>query len=158
LHCHSSGREKKETGMVARFTLGFEAGLQKIANGLLTPRGEKNYAKLLLRIGRLKQKSRGASQHYTVDLIADEYGKKAIAISWTKTVVDGTMASHPGVYCMRTNEMTWDEATLWRTYTMLTDLESVFRSLKTELGLRPIYHSKQERVDGHLFITVLAYP
>lgn len=43
------------------------------------------------------------------------------------------------------------------TYTMLTDLESVFRSLKTELGLRPVYHSKQERVDGHLFITVLAY-
>ena len=40
---------------------------------------------------------------------------------------------------------------------MLTDLESVFRSLKSELGLRPIYHSKEERVDGHLFITVLAY-
>lgn len=40
---------------------------------------------------------------------------------------------------------------------MLTDLESVFRSLKSELGLRPIFHSKENRVDGHLFITVLAY-
>ncbi|SEH05820.1 Uncharacterised protein [Candidatus Venteria ishoeyi] len=40
---------------------------------------------------------------------------------------------------------------------MLTDLESVFRSLKSELGLRPIYHRTEERVDGHLFITVLAY-
>lgn len=157
LYCHSSGREKKETGMVERFTKGFEAGLQKIADGLLTVRGEKNYAKLLLRIGRLKQKSRGASQHYAIDLVADESGKKAASISWNKKVVDGSMASHPGVYCMRTNELTWDEAKLWRTYTMLTDLESVFRSLKTELGLRPVYHSKQERVDGHLFITVLAY-
>ena len=40
---------------------------------------------------------------------------------------------------------------------MLTDLESVFRSLKSELGLRPIYHQKGRRVVGHLFITVLAY-
>ena len=40
---------------------------------------------------------------------------------------------------------------------MLTDLESVFRSLKSELGLRPVLHSKEDRCDGHLFITVLAY-
>ena len=40
---------------------------------------------------------------------------------------------------------------------MLTDLESVFRSLKGELGLRPVFHSKEDRADGHLFITVLAY-
>ena len=40
---------------------------------------------------------------------------------------------------------------------MLTDLEAVFRSLKSELGLRPVYHSKEERTDGHLFITVLAF-
>ena len=40
---------------------------------------------------------------------------------------------------------------------MLTDVESVFRSLKSELGLRPVYHSNKNRVDGHLFITVLAY-
>lgn len=40
---------------------------------------------------------------------------------------------------------------------MLTDLEAVFRTLKSELGLRPIFHQKQERSAGHLFITVLAY-
>jgi hypothetical protein len=44
-----------------------------------------------------------------------------------------------------------------RTYTMLTDLEAVFRSLKSELGLRPVYHHKTGRVDAHLFISVLAY-
>ena len=46
---------------------------------------------------------------------------------------------------------------MWRTYSMLTDLEAVFRSLKSELGLRPVFHHKEERADGHLFITVLAY-
>ena len=54
-------------------------------------------------------------------------------------------------------------ATLWRTYTQLSQLESVFRSLKTDLGLRPVYHKVQRRVErvegveGHLFISVLAY-
>jgi hypothetical protein len=40
---------------------------------------------------------------------------------------------------------------------MLTDLESVFWSLKSELGLRPVYQHKEDRCDGHLFITVLGY-
>ena len=69
----------------------------------------------------------------------------------------GTMMTHPGVYCLRSNQTDWDEATLWRTYFTLTDLEAVFRSLKSELGLRPIYHHKPVRADGHLFITVIAY-
>jgi len=157
LYCHSAGREAKETAMVERFCKAFEAGLQKLAAGLLKPRGEKRHAKLLERIGRLKEKSHGASQHFSVTLATDESGKLVTALTWEKVFVPGTMASHPGVYCLRSNETDWDEERLWRTYTMLTDLESVFRSLKSELGLRPVFHHKEERSDGHLFITVLAY-
>lgn len=157
LYCHSTGREAKETAMVSRFTQRFEAGLQKIAEGLHKPRGQRRYDKLQERIGRLKQKSRGASQHYTVHLAPDKSGKTASALTWEKTPVAGTMATHPGVYCLRSNETAWDERRLWKTYTMLTDIESVFRSLKAELGLRPVFHFKEDRVDGHLFITVLAY-
>ena len=157
LYCHSVGREAKETAMVGRFTQSFELGLQKIVEGLQKPRAEKRYDKLLERIGRLKQKSRGASQHYTINLVTDESGKTLTALTWHKSLVEGSMATHPGVYCLRSNELTWDEERLWRTYTMLTDLESVFRSLKGELGLRPVFHSKEDRSDGHLFITVLAY-
>lgn len=40
---------------------------------------------------------------------------------------------------------------------MLTDLDAVFRSLNSELGLRSVFHHKEERADDHLFITVLAY-
>jgi hypothetical protein len=84
-------------------------------------------------------------------------GKRATALTWVKNPVPGTMATHPGVYCLRSNEMAWDEERLWRTYTRLTDRESVFRSLKSELGLRPVFHQKEDRADGPLFITVLAY-
>ena len=160
LYCHSTGRQAKEAAMVERFCKSFEAGLQKIADGLLMPRGEKNAEKLLVRIGRLKQKSRGASQHYTITLTSDnsdESGKTASALTWKQEFVEGTMATHPGVYCLRTNVLDWDEQKLWQTYSTLTDIESVFRSLKGELGLRPVFHQKENRADGHLFITVLAY-
>jgi hypothetical protein len=40
---------------------------------------------------------------------------------------------------------------------MLTEIEATFRSLKTDLGLRPVFHHKEDRVTGHLFITLLAY-
>jgi len=157
LYCHSAGREMKEAAMVARFGEAFEAGLQKIKDGLQKPRAEKRHDKLMERIGRLKEKSRGMSRHYAVSLETDDSGKTVTALNWEKLPVDGTMATHPGVYCLRSSETTWDEERLWRTYTLLTDLESVFRSLKSELGLRPVFHSKEDRSDGHLFITVLAY-
>jgi len=157
LYCHSAARQEKEVAMTTQFALRFEAGLTKIAAGLDKKRCEKRLDKLWERIGRLKAQSHGMGQHYTITLTPDETGTKAIALSWEKRPVNATMMTHPGVYCLRTNELNWDEATLWKTYTMLTDLEAVFRSLKSELGLRPVYHHKEERTEGHLFITVLAY-
>ncbi len=156
LYCHSEARQDKETAMTDRFVQTFEAGMAKLAAGLLKPRGEKNRDKLLQRIGRLQEKSHGIGRHYHIELTPAE-GALVTGITWTKEPIDGTQLTHPGVYCLRTNELNWDAATLWRTYTQLTDLEAVFRSLKSELGLRPVYHHKEDRADGHLFITVLAY-
>ena len=157
LYCHSEGREAKETAMVTRSAKHFEAGLQKILTGLSKPRAEKRVDKLLERIGRLKAQSHGVGRHYKIDLLADEHNKLAIGLTWTKQLVAGTQATHPGVYCLRSNELSWDAEKLWPTYTTLTDLESVFRSLKSELGLRPVHHITPARVQSHLFITVLAY-
>src|SRR5690606_16554607 len=63
LYCHSIEREAKESEMMTQCSQRFEAGLQRIAEGLQKPRSEKRYDKLLERIGRLKEKSHGASQH-----------------------------------------------------------------------------------------------
>jgi transposase len=157
LYCHSTGRDTKETAIAGRFVTRFETGLTKLAAGLSKPRAQKKLADIQQRIGRLKEKSRGIGQHYEITVTPDETGTKAAAVAWTKTPVEGSMLTHPGVYCLRSNETTWDAAKLWHTYTMLTDLEAVFRGLKSELGLRPVYHHKEERTEGHLFITVLAY-
>ena len=133
LYCHSPSRQIKEEAMLAQSGGRFEAGLQQIKDGLQKPKCEKRHDKLLERLGRLKAKSRGASQHYRVDLVTDDSGKIVTTITWQRVPVEGTMATHPGVYCLRTNELAWDEERLWRTYTTLTDLESVFRSLNRGL-------------------------
>ena len=157
LYCYSEDRAKKERGIAERFAERFEQDLKALHEGLSRPGTQKRIDLIWQRIGRMREKSRGAGQHYEVKVDLDETGQRAVAVHFTRQPVDGTLATHPGVYCLRSNETDWDEAALWRTYTMLTDLEAVFRSLKSELGLRPIYHRKPRRAEGHLFITVIAY-
>ena len=157
LYCHSPAREQKDRAIDAAKTAGFEAVLVKLQAGLSKPRGAKDVATIMERLGRAKQRYARAAQHYVVEVAKDATGTLVSAITWTKRVKPGTAAAHPSVYCLRTTLVEQDNATLWRTYTMLTNLESVFRSLKTDLGLRPVFHQIDRRVEGHLFISVLAY-
>ncbi len=117
----------------------------------------KKYDKVLVKIGRLRQDYSKVSSRYTITVEKDEKSGNASSIIWQQQPAPDTTDTYPGVYCLRTSQTDWDESTLWNTYTMLTDLEAVFRSLKSELGLRPVHHQTTKRVSGHLFITVLAY-
>jgi hypothetical protein len=62
-----------------------------------------------------------------------------------------------GHYLLRSNLTGEDPAVLWRRYMQLTQIESLFRSLKSELGIRPIFHRLERRVEAHSFIAFLAY-
>ncbi len=62
-----------------------------------------------------------------------------------------------GHYLLRTNLTGEDPAVLWTRYVQLTQIESVFRSLKSELSIRPIYHQLEHRADAHILIAFLAY-
>ena len=55
-----------------------------------------------------------------------------------------------GYYLLRSNLTAEDSAVLWSRYVQLTQIEAVFRSLKSELGIRPIYHQKEDRTDAHI--------
>ena len=157
LYCYSPAREGKEQAMLKKAMARFEQRLTELHAGLSRPRTHKKIEAIWKRIGRLKATSSGAGQHYHIEVDTDKEGNKATAIRWQQRPVAGSKLTHPGVYCLRSNQTGWSPETMWRTYIMLTDLEAVFRSLKSELGLRPIYHQKQHRSNGHLFITVLAY-
>ena len=157
LYCHSPEREAKDRAIDTAKVAAYVGALEKLQAGLSKPRGTRDVGKIMERIGRAKQRLSRAAQHYEVQVSKDATGGQVTAITWTERVKAGSAAQHPGVYCLRTTLVDQDDATLWRTYTMLTDLESVFRALKTDLGLRPVFHQVDRRIEGHLFISVLAY-
>lgn len=68
-----------------------------------------------------------------------------------------TAQQRDGHYLLRSNLTAEDPAVLWTRYVQLTQIEAVFRSLKSELGIRPVYHRLERRVDAHILVAFLAY-
>jgi hypothetical protein len=62
-----------------------------------------------------------------------------------------------GHYLLRSNQAGEDPAQLWRHYVQLTEIEAVFRALKSDLVIRPVYHQKDSRIEAHIFVSFLAY-
>jgi transposase len=156
--CWSEQRAQKDQQIDAQMKTRFEAELNKLKAGLSKKGCTKKRDKINERIGRLKQRFSRVAQHYNIDCLLHDDNKDTVrTIQWKFEPRQDSRSANPGVYTLRTNQMDWSDEQYWRTYTMLTDIEAVFKSLKSELGLRPIYHHKQQRCDGHLFITVLAY-
>ena len=155
--CRSAARVAKEEAMMKQKAERFEESLCKMSEGLSRPKTQKRLDLIQERIGRLKQRFGGIGQHYDIDVETDEKGERATLIRWKQTPKAPAMLTDPGVYCLRSYEMDLTAEELWRPYVTLTDLEAVFRSLESELGLRPIFHSTGPRAEAHLFITVLAY-
>lgn len=60
-------------------------------------------------------------------------------------------------YLLRTNLTGQSPETLWQTYMQLTDVEAVFRTGKSDLKIRPIWHQLEHRVQGHILFSFLAY-
>jgi len=68
-----------------------------------------------------------------------------------------TVRSREGRYLLRTNLSADNPELVWRCYMQLVFVEEAFRTLKGDLGLRPIYHHKPDRIEAHLFVAFLAY-
>lgn len=155
LYCHSEAMEAKSTDLIEKFKKRFTDALVIIKNGLSKKGGTKKYAKICERIGRLKEKYKKISHQYTIQVTADEEKQFATNITWEYQTKESGKAA--GIYCIRTNQTQMDNQAVWNTYRMLNDVESAFRTLKTDLGMRPVYHQKTDRVTGHIFISLLAY-
>ncbi len=157
LYCHSTGKEKKEESIKTSFMQRFEDELKKAKESISKKSGLKQYDKVVERIGRLKERFKRVAYRYTIEIKKDDNTNKAIDISWYQKESKKSEEKKYGVYCLRTNITNAKEQEIWDIYNMLTDIEDAFCCMKSELGLRPVHHQKENRVDGHLFITVLAY-
>lgn len=155
LICHSPEREVKEAAMTAQARERFEKRIEAIRLSVAKPRGNKRSERIHQRIGRLREAYPSVARHYAIEVACE--GDKVTAIQYRYQPNAQSKVALPGHYVIRSNDLSLDGETLWRTYVQLTELEAVFRSLKSELGLRPIYHQLDNRCKAHLWISVLAY-
>lgn len=156
LYCESEAKAAVASQMKQSFKTRFEDELKKISAGLSKPRGRKKYPKILERIGRLKEKHKQISGCYEVHVAASDDGMTATSITW-KAIEEKLSDKLTGSYFLRTNLTNLGAKDLWQLYNTLRGVEDAFRFMKSSLGLRPVYHQLERRVDGHLWITVIAY-
>jgi len=67
------------------------------------------------------------------------------------------MIYRDGMYFLRTNQTGKEAVELWQQYMLQCNVEQAFKELKSDLGVRPVYHHKEERVDAHIFVAFLSY-
>lgn len=152
----SEGRAYKETAMDTLKEERFIQDLTRLQNSvskgrILIP------AKVAERIGRLKERYPSIARYYNVDLQLNAATQHVAMVSWSKKPARSERATLIGCYVIETSHMNLKAPEIWELYTTLTNVEAAFRALKTDLGLRPIYHHLAERTKAHLFISVLAY-
>ncbi len=162
----SPARDRDEREMLRRTRERYEAELRSLHEGLTIPRRLKSYDKVLRKVGRLESKHTLVASQYTVRVEREvvqpkkgkaKRGKRASAVHWERSERYRRRELQRGTSLMRTSRVDWDDSRIVWEYFRLAEIESCFRAMKQDLGLRPMHHQLQRRVSGHLFITVLAY-
>ena len=158
LEITSEMKAKKEQGMKTQFETRYEDELNKIKASLTKKGGVKLADKVNQRIGRAKQKYPSAQGRYDIQLIHDEKNKTVTELVWARIdKKDKDATDNLGKYFVRTSMDMKDEVIVWNVYNTIREIESTFRTLKTDLDLRPIYHKKDESTIAHLNLGLLAY-
>lgn len=158
LEIKSPSKEKKEEGMKLQFEERFEQELQKIHSALHRKGGVKNSEKVHQRIGRAKEKFPSVQHYYDIKVTIDDQTGLATEITWAKDATkDEKKNESLGVYFLRTNLNVEEEYVVWNIYNTIREIENAFRTLKTDLDLRPIYHKNDDATMAHLHLGILAY-
>ena len=153
--CRSTARAEKERAMLRAQSERLRAELEKI-DAALRRAPEPDIERVGRRIGRWLGKYPAAA-HILEATVARDTSGAAIGIGIASREDQARWKEHThGAYLLRTNCTETDPAKLWRWYIQLTQAEAAFRTAKSDLKLRPIYHQKTERVEAHILVCFLA--
>ena len=155
--CRSEGRKDKETAILNRFIVRLEAGLNNLKEQAKQGR-LRDQKKAERRIGRLLERNSRAASLFDVTVTETGIGKDRhleIDIRRNEDRYQWALQSG-GSYILRTNWKESDPKTIWKRYIQLTEVEDAFRTEKHDLGMRPIYHRKQDRTQAHILVCFLS--
>ncbi len=151
-------RREKERAMHERFCRRIEAGLERLGQRVRRARRSLDPRRLERQLGRLLERNQRAAGRYVIDFVPDPTVPAGVRLAWTaRPEWDDWARWSEGCYVLRTNVADWTPEDLWRTYIQLTEAEAAFRIQKSELGLRPIWHQRADRVEAHILVCFLAY-
>lgn len=148
----SQGRQAKENAMRRKRLARLLKKLRAMRRSL--PARDQ----LLLRIGAAKKEA--GRSFSLVDITLPEAHQEVTRDSFRFQLNKEKLRQaeeRDGHYLLRSNLTVEDPELLWTRYVQLTQIEAVFRSLKSELGIRPVYHRLEHRVDAHILVAFLAY-
>jgi len=162
--CRSEQKRKKEAAMRSRIELLFTQRLEHLKAGLTkTGKQLKRYAKVLETIGRIKEKYPAIAKLYDIEVqpeagnLALNTNLRAIDLKWQRKENHVQALREEGCYFLRTDRLDLQDEEIWELYIMLRRIEYSFLCMKSHLGLRPNFHQLENRVDAHMFVSVLAY-
>jgi len=150
--CVSDGRKEKDRAIrekhEKKLLKDLEALAKRIVDGNLV-----NEGKIHQGIGRLKERYPLVGRYYQID-----YDVSSRKLTWQEDAEKKERAKKlDGSYMLKTDRLDMNAEEIWRTYILLTRVESAFRSMKSPLMERPIFHHLERRVQTHIFLCVLAY-
>ena len=152
--CLSSERKEKDRAIRQAHEKKLLVDLEKLAQRVTKGKGRGTKpAEVLESIGRLKERYSRVARYYRM-----EYDGQTKVFRYSLDEAKRARAEKlDGSYLLKTDreDLSADEA--WRIYTLLTRAEAAFRTLKSPLEERPIFHHKEGRVEAHIFLCVLAY-
>jgi hypothetical protein len=155
MYVESEGKRKKETSIDQKLSQRYLEELQSIKDAFSKKGGTKKTEKVWERIGRAKEKHKHVSARYKISV--ENQAGKAIDMKWEFVENKIKQDKSRGVYFIRTNHDTTSESKLWDVYNTIREVEATFRGLKTDLNIRPVHHQNDDRIDAHMYLTILAY-
>jgi transposase len=155
--CRSADRSKKEKAMHDRFARRIREGLESLARRLATHR-KVDRVQVERQIGRLLGRNSRAAGKFEARVVEHASHQSGVKLDWKERDEWAEWASlTEGTYILRSNVDQWTERELWETYIQLTQAEAAFRIHKSDLGIRPIWHQKEDRVKAHILVCFLAF-
>jgi transposase len=152
--CRTVGRKEKEKAIRNRFSARIQDALQRLAKSIETGR-LKDRHKMERRLGRIQASHPQVSDLYEV---AFRETREGVRLQWSiKEERKLWHALREGTYMLRTNLQAGTAEELWSRYMQLTEAETSFRALKSELSIRPLFHQLESRVKAHVMVAFLAY-
>ena len=152
--CRTAGRKEKEKAIRHRFSAHIEDALRRLGKTIETGR-LKDRNKMERRLGRIQASHSQVNDLYEVALQDTPNG---IRLHWAiKEERRIWRDLREGAYMLRTNLQAGSVEELWSEYMQLTEAEAAFRTLKSELYIRPLFHQLEPRVKAHVLVAFLGY-